>query len=370
MTQTPSMRIFLHIGLEKTGTSSIQRFFRLNREALKKQSILYSLVAGNENHMALAAAAQDERKADDLRLIYELDSPLKIREFRVRLSEELSAEAAQSRCSTLVLSGEHCSSRLTSPQEVETLIRLLSAVTDDITVIVYLRRQDEFLCSTYSTDVKSGHTGLMRMPEPELRKNRYDYDLLLNRWCLALGREKLICKIYEATRFDVVADFAKIVGISSIDNHQRPKRINESLDISTLEFLRVFNTVVPRFKNQKLNPLRGKIVQLLQRVSDGPRPTLPLTELTGFMSCFRDSNARVAEKYFGGVQLDGDPLFGKIGQGENRAEMRPLSTEAAIGIAAHLWEGQQEKLVEQTRRVQRLSNRQKPQDAVRQSGNG
>jgi hypothetical protein len=365
------MRIFLHIGLEKTGTSSIQRFFRLNREALKKRSILYSLVAGNENHMALAAAAQDERKADDLRLIYELDSPEKIRKFRVRLSEDLAAEAARSRCSTLVFSGEHCSSRLTSPQEVETLIRFLSAVSDDITVIVYLRRQDEFLCSTYSTDVKSGHTGPMRVPGPELRKNRYDYDLLLERWCSVVGREKLICKIYEAGRFpnsDVVPDFAKTVGISSIDNYQRPKRINESLDVGTLEFLRLFNTAVPRFKNKKLNPSRGKIVQLLQRFSKGPRPTLPLMEVTEFMAGFRDSNARVAEKYFGGAQPDGDPLFGKIGQHDNRAEMQPLSTEAAVAIAAHLWEDQQEKVLEQPRRIQGLPSRQKAKGSVRQPG--
>jgi len=365
------MRIFLHIGLEKTGTSSIQRFFRLNREALKKQSILYSLAAGNENHMALAAAAQDERKADDLRLIYELDSPLKIREFRVRLSENLSAEVAQSRCSTLVLSGEHCSSRLTSPQEVETLIQFLSAVSGDITVIVYLRRQDEFLCSTYSTDVKSGHTGAMRVPGPELRKNRYDYDLLLDRWCSAVGRERLICKIYEPDRFansDVVADFAQTIRLPFVGNYQRPRRINESLDISTLEFLRLFNMTVPRFKNKKPNPLRGKIVQLLQRVSDGPRPTLPLTELIEFMAYFRDSNARVAEKYFGGAQPEGDPLFGKIGQHDNRAEMRALSTEAAVTIAAHLWQGQQEKLLEQAGRIQRLSSRQKAEDAVHQGG--
>lgn len=354
------MRIFLHIGVEKTGTSSIQRFFRLNREALKKRSVLYSSAAGKENHMALAAAAQDEHKRDDLRIIYELDSPLKIREFRMRLSRELAAEAANSAYSTLVLSGEHCSSRLTTPQEVETLVRVLQPIGEDITAVVYLRRQDEFFCSSYSTDVKSGHTGLMRMPGPELRENRYNYEALLDRWSAVVGREKIVCKIYEADKFpggDVVADFAQTVGLSSLGLYQQPKRINESLDIGALEFLRLFNTVVPRFKDQKPNPLRGKIVQILQRVSDGPRPTLPSAELAEFMGHFRDSNARVAEKYFGRVEPEGDPLFGKIGRQEHRTEMKALSTEAAIAIAAHLWEGQQEKLIEQARRIQKLSGR-------------
>jgi hypothetical protein len=278
----------------------------------------------------------------------------------MRLSQDLAAEAAQNGCSKMVFSGEHCSSRLTTSSEVETLIRLLSPITEDITIVVYLRRQDEFLCSTYSTDVKSGHTGLMRVPGPELRKNRYDYELLLDRWSSAVGRDKIVCKIYEAAKFpngDVVADFAQIIGLSSIADYQRPKRINESLDISTLEFLRLFNTVVPRFKDKKPNPLRGKVVQLLQRVSDGPRPTLAAAEIAEFMGYFRDSNARVAEKYFGRVEPEGDPLFGNIGRQDGRTEMRQLSTEAAIAIGAHLWEGQQEKLLEQARRIQKLGGR-------------
>src|SRR5256885_16234541 len=119
------MKIILHIGIEKTGTSSIRQFFRQNREALRRHSVLYSEVAGAENHMALAAAAQHDQKRDDLRTLYQIGTPQQVHEFRRNFAEDLAQEAEQSGCSTMVLSGEHCSSRLTTAGEVGVLAKLL-----------------------------------------------------------------------------------------------------------------------------------------------------------------------------------------------------------------------------------------------------
>ncbi len=146
---------------------------------------------------------------------------------------------------------------------------------------------------------------------------------------------------------DVVNDFAETVGIDP-DAYERPKRVNESLDVTTLEFLRLFNLTVPRFRNDKPNKLRGNIVQVLQRLSDGPTPTLPQEQLVEFMQYFRASNANVAIKYFGGVVQEGDPLFGVARSGTDRAEMCPISTATAVALAGRLWEHQQRRLLQQT----------------------
>lgn len=349
------MDIILHIGVEKTGTSSIQRFLRLNREMLKRNGILYSAEAGGENHMALAAAAEADEKYDDLRIMRGLNTPAKLRDFRARLSQALAAEAAASGCSTIVFSGEHCSSRLTAAAELDRLAAILGGIGGDIRVIVYLRRQDEFLCSSYSTDVKSGHSGAMRLPPPQLRENRYNFEALLDRWCSVFGREQVICKRYDLSRFrdgDVVNDFAETIGIDP-DGYERPKRVNESLDVTTLEFLRLFNLTVPRFRNEKPNKLRGNLIQVLQRFSDGPTPTLPKEQMTEFMEYFRASNANVARKYFEGVAEEGDPLFGRAQSGADRAEMRPIDADTAVALAGRLWEHQQQRLLQQARQFEK-----------------
>ncbi len=53
------MELYLHIGTEKTGTTSVQKFFRANREVLAQNGIIYPLAPGKQNHMGLAASAQD-----------------------------------------------------------------------------------------------------------------------------------------------------------------------------------------------------------------------------------------------------------------------------------------------------------------------
>jgi len=363
------MRAYLHIGVEKTGTSSIQQFLRINRDDLKKAGLLFPRAPGAENHMALAAAAQNEEKRDDLRMIYGLDSPGKIREFRKELAEKLIAEADEAQCATVVFSGEHCSSRLTSAAEIELLWQMLRPLAQEIRVIVYLRRQDEFLCSTYSTDVKSGFAGPMTLPSAELREHRYNYYPLLQRWNSVVGKANLTCRIYDRAALkdgDVVADFLQVLGMDYQKDYRRPERVNESLDVNALEFLRLFNQSIPRFKNEKPNVSRGNIVKLLQAASDGPAPALPDEELAHFMRHFRESNTRVALEYFGTLQADGDPLFGPLKSKGNSAQVQPISPEKAVKIAAALWEQKQQQIARLSNRIAKLQEKISEKDPAQE----
>jgi hypothetical protein len=361
------MRIFVHIGAEKTGTSSVQQFLRRNRDKLKSAGYLYPQAYGFDSHMSLGAACQNDYVRDDLRMIHGLDSIQKIKDFRVALVEQLREEAAEREYSHMLLSSEHCSSRLTSPVEVERLAQILRKVSRDVVALVYIRRQDEFLCSTYSTDVKSGFTGRMTLPGEELRRNRYDYHALLHRWASVFGKENIVCRIYEQKNLkqgDIVDDFADAVGLKLSDIYDRPARINESLDVTALEFLRLFNRSVPCFKNSVRNADRGNIVQSLKSVSDGAMPALSDRELAHFMRQFRDSNRRVAIEYFGKVHESGDPLFGDAQVGKNRGEMKPISVEKAIEVAAALWADRQRQVNDLTERQQKLRERVKKLEAM------
>jgi hypothetical protein len=356
------MRIVVHIGAEKTGTSSVQQFLRRNREKLKAAGYLYPVAFGYDSHMCLAAACQNNDVRDDLRMIFGLDSLEKIREFRASLADRLREDSGQRKYSHLILSSEHCSSRLTSPVEVERLAQILRRISPDIVAVVYIRRQDEFLCSTYSTDVKSGFVGRMNLPGEELRRNRYDYYTLLRRWSSVFGKENLICRIYDQKSLkggDIVDDFADAVGLELGPQYDRPARINESLDVTALEFLRLFNRSVPPFRNNVRNPDRGNIVSALKVVSVGATPALPERELTQFMRQFRDSNRRVAVEYFGGVRETGDPLFGEAPHRSDKDEMKPISAEKAVEVAAALWSERQRQLNDLTARQQKLRDRVK-----------
>src|SRR6185437_6330371 len=202
-------------------------------------------------------------------------------------------ELRVSNCHTALMSGEHCSSRLLSDEEVTWLRDFLREFFDDIRVLVYIRRQDHFLLSTYSTDMKAGGVGHLHIPDEDLRRRRYDYWELLSRWTGIFGRENVTCRKFEPCSLknaDVVGDYAEAVGLGNLADYEPPKRLNQSRDAVSLEFLRSFNTHIPRMTEDGVNELRGNIVQLLAQNSTGPLLTLPPGEMQEFMNGFAESN--------------------------------------------------------------------------------
>src|SRR5262249_25059988 len=137
------MDLYLHIGTEKTGTTSIQAFLDRNRSRLRMQGVLYPSLPGPANQIALSAAALEEPRGEVTRL-FGLKSPEDIARFRARISGLLARACEGSDCTNAVLSNEHCSSRLRYEGEVQTLHDVLRPLFARIFIVVYLRRQDEF----------------------------------------------------------------------------------------------------------------------------------------------------------------------------------------------------------------------------------
>ncbi len=92
------MTVFLHIGMQKTGTTSIQSFFATNRTLLRKNGFNCPKFTGRVNHTKLAAYAHSEgfRKVDQRAGV---NSP----ETRERFRERLQRTDGH-----ILFSSEHC----------------------------------------------------------------------------------------------------------------------------------------------------------------------------------------------------------------------------------------------------------------------
>src|SRR6056297_3919225 len=140
---------YLHIGLEKTGTTSVQIFLRTNSDLLEKYNLEY---LGHEEkpyvhgiaHFPIAASFYKE--CPDF-------IPLQKHKPSSEILQALSQDAAATD-SDIILSCEHFSSRLHNVDNIEAIGAALSP--RKIKVICYLRRQDEQAVSLYSTLVKGG----------------------------------------------------------------------------------------------------------------------------------------------------------------------------------------------------------------------
>jgi hypothetical protein len=345
--------LYLHIGTEKTGTTSVQKFMELNRDLLNRYSVIYPRAPGTANHLALAGMAQN-RHDGELQSKLNISSGEDLLAFRMKLAEQLAAELSANKYAKAVMSNEHCSSRLKTDEEVSFLRDFLSRFFDQIYVIVYLRRQDEFLLSTYSTQIKCGRTKRLRLPGEGVIRDRYDYWHLLSRWARVFGNDRLICRRYERSSLvngSIIDDFLTAAGLDLSLDYERPAALNESLDADCLEFLRLMNKHVGEsFRARKL-------VRSLEEISNGPLLGLPEDMLSSFMSQLRDSNGRVAESHFGGARAGADPLFAPRSDDRPRVTEQGLDADRLIEITATLlqsWGGAEAPERPRHRREKRL----------------
>jgi hypothetical protein len=336
------VRAIIHIGGEKTGTSTIQTFCAKNRLALAAQGILYPTSPGASNHLKLTAYALEDDAVDDTRQSLALSTREQIDEFRKQLRADLSREIAKADdASTLILSNEHLQSRLLKGSEVRRLANLVRNYTDDITILLYIRRQDRVAVSHYSTRLKSdSFTDDIVFPTPpgnDLLPEYYDYAAVLTRYEKVFGQENIVVRLFDANRFvdgDLLQDFRHACDIPGSAALAAVGRENESLSETGIRFFKRFNPQVPRFVNGRVNPYRHGVAAAITSRYAGAGPVASGAEAKTFYQSFATSNRAVRDRYF--PDLDG-PLFDEDFTHYDREQAAAIPEDDLIDLAIHLW---------------------------------
>src|SRR5262249_10525719 len=138
------MKLILHIGTEKTGTTTTQGWLSDNREALAQQGVFYSKVLGTGCHVKLHLWCLTPGLHDESFQRIKITSDADRRAFRARLPDEFAAEVSEAKnagCHTFLISNELCHSRLTIRKEVDRVREFLEPHFDEIQLICALRPQ-------------------------------------------------------------------------------------------------------------------------------------------------------------------------------------------------------------------------------------
>ena len=291
------MEIYLHIGLEKTGTTTVQEFLALNRLHLLKNGYLFPLAAGKTSQTRLAAYAIDDAKNDGIRKghVGELGSS----EFDKRFRDEMLKEVDANPCERMILSSEHCSSRLTSKQEIEKLKRLLDEIGVTKRIVVYLRRQDDLLVSSYAEMINNGVSAPFGFPNPQMLQSRYNYNYLTSLWAEVFGGDIVFPRVFERGAMkggDLLQDFSDAMGIIVEGMNYTVGNYNTSLSALAIEYLRNINK---HFSPDVRTPhLQHAVVGLLSKLFPGPSFSLGYDDRQKFLSRFAESNRHLANRYF------------------------------------------------------------------------
>jgi hypothetical protein len=285
------MRIILHIGLYKTGTTAVQKFFTRNRSVLVQKGVLYpeSFTKFDAHHplpWALGVGHRDK------------DASVRPEEVARSILQEADLAGAD----TVILSSEEFIN-LEAAERLQKLKRLFDGHA--IEIIIYLRRQDSLLLSSYGQHVRMYTIRFSGTISDFLLKHsnfliKYNYWGMLQRWANVFGSEAMRVKLYDQATFpegNIVGDFADTLGIGLAGcDVRKASGINRNLSDLGLEVLRRLNAMPLDEKTHH------RLIRLLDESplqGDGEYQLLSRRNRQELMAQFAQSNARVARHWLG-----------------------------------------------------------------------
>lgn len=336
-------RCVLHIGTEKTGTTSIQKFFRLNRDAFAKEGVCFPILRETHgaSHFEFVARASDKICGTYIGQILGVNSLSDWEKYKLRFERNLTGNIRRTRnAETLVVSCEQLSSHLYDLTDILELKQVLLQFVNEITVVVYLRRQDRVARSLYSTKLYSGQIEPEVFPEIKTDALPYyfNYEQLLGNWTKIFGSDAVIPRLYGETRStcsDLLADFCRISDLQLKGKH-RPKDSNQSLSNAGLHFVAELNRQWPFSYGGGNDRRRTELLGWVERHLRGKGVVCCRADAEAFYEKFAKSNEYVAKKYFSreGALFDEDFSEYPV----NSPEVLPRY-EDAIEIFLKAWNG-------------------------------
>lgn len=307
-------KILLHIGVEKTGSTSIQQACLKNRDALISHHCLIPSKIGNGNHTRLAIYAANYEQGLAKRF-HQINSEEEMQVWRDELRAEFLTEVKASDAELLILSCEWLAHMLKEPAEFQRLVDLLTEVSDNIEVVMYIRRQDQLAVSRYSTALKAGHSYPFSFPLTMTSEGGlYDFLGIYQRWTTYLPN--LTVRIFDRQSLheqDLLADFFQLCQLDHkkvcTDLSEAPD--NPSLSIEGQLALIEFNKLMSEnFLNGK--PIERKTARALTnfrltigKLMPGKFQPCTKTEAMEFAAMFKESNEVLRKTVF----PDKDQLF-------------------------------------------------------------
>jgi hypothetical protein len=267
------MVTYIHIGLPKTGSTSLQAFFRKNRRALSSRGVVYPAATGStmleaaDALLAESGFSDAEEFRSTLRRFWKKHDLSNIGNGTASafalLSESPAIRASNPKYVSPRLDFETCWRELSQQTEQDKVLLVSSEELAAIPplelqhraafdarekrIIVYLRRQDFAIEATYSQAVR---TGLFRgnideyVEDVLINRNPargiFDYRTLVSDCWEAFGREQVQVFLFEEDRDSqwIFATALEALGVSPDSDLDLPQRSNPSLHPLFVEYLR------------------------------------------------------------------------------------------------------------------------------------
>ncbi|MCI6004879.1 MAG: hypothetical protein SOY73_11415 [Blautia sp.] len=355
--------LYVHIGAPKTGTTSIQKFCQENKEILEKKGYCYpkfpwkyQVPPTRRNALFLYKEIYDEhgnrmkeeearRAAGGFRMVSELFGTFE----NVILSDEILWHAFYKRKKTIW-------KELREEGEKNGY---------KVKIIVYLRRQDEYVSSWWNQIIKTGaktpQTGYEMITWEQYsskvpKSMHLDYFSALEEIASDLGRENIIVRRFQVKDFfggSIQTDFLHCLGLEATDEFLIEKEyVNLKLSGNAPEIKRILNTI-PGQTSEEKSFFKNVLLDcspVFQQYY--PCQMFSADEARAFVSRFEESNRRVAQEYLG--ENESSLFAGEFKQDEKWEKNNPCMQDDMIRFMGEVSLNLLGRVNEQQQEIDRL----------------
>ena len=307
--------IYLHIGMPKTGTSSIQKYLFLNKDLLEERGVLFRRMPWEY------VDSTRRRNAHFLfKRIYDENGKQNPQAFKERLEEGWKIIDSWLEASdNIILTDEALWNMVCNRDVLEETMERCQKRNVRLVVIAYLRSQDDFVESYYAQKIEEGWN-YPRWGDKYFRKMIKDFELdyqeELEKVEGIVGRENMIIRIFDRDAFvggSIIDDFLSAIGVDDTEGFEElEEEANITLTPDIVEIKRYMNRLLEGNYYAKQNedwPMLRKLVKdtCLRTLSNSEKMTYFTDESRAeFMGRFVEENRWVARRFF-----DRDELFPK-----------------------------------------------------------
>jgi len=325
-------KIYIHIGTHKTGTTTIQNVLESNRDSLKKDRIIFL-----GKYRKLFTEFSEGNKYNDeaylLKVRNELNKDLDLYENETNYNFIISNEK---------LSGDKNSGYLNSNELAKSLKTITERLNLDVTIIVFIRRQDAFIESLYTQRIYNGETFTFDEYLSRLNQNWFRWDKLLDSFAYHFGHNNILCGIYDKhylpNQNSLVNQFGSFINSKFLKFYTSSPDDNSGYSQSALQYLNMISPHLDNDQNRMLKKILKrtnpkKIFENYSFFTDDQRSEI--------MKTYTDSNEYVLREYFNNQS---EILFpsceatneNSINQNDKPEENMILLTKALLSINSEL----------------------------------
>ncbi len=316
-------KLFLHIGLDKTGTTTIQNFLYQNRDNLHNSNYLYPQTGLTKTVPPLCPA---QHNLGWLIIKSPNATPA------LGTWKEVHEEIENANLDNVIISSEYLG--FANKKQIGILESKLKSY--EVKIIVYLRRQDLRLESVYTQLVKVGKcaTDILSFIERRKKNSESDYFKRLEPWKQAFGNSNLIVRPLEKTQIpNICQDILKVIGVTNFEHFSEVNSKNIKPGRKALEVLKFANKIYENKPENQRQKYVKKIANYLKHNwhEENKYRLLSHEHSARMLEYYKQSNQAVAKEYLG--RKDGVLFYEPLEYYENdNCTIEDLSKEELLSL--------------------------------------